>query len=106
MILRIDEVTSTGSEVFCVPYSWLQNKAVHLFLACNKWEKLEVVMSEDIPDNVLKFIILKCDEKEVFMPSGQPSKRIVNLVCEMFPEKAGSIRKAAMLGRNIKNVLS
>ena len=40
------------------------------------------------------------------MPSGQPSKRMVNLVCEMFPEKAGSIRKAAMLGRNIKNVLS
>lgn len=106
MILRIDNEVSTSSDTFCVPYLWLQNKSVHLFLACNKWDKLEVVMSEDIPDNVLKYVILKCGEREVFMPSGEVSKRVVNLICEIFPEKAGSIRKAAMLGRDISSVLS
>lgn len=100
MVLKISNDTSIEEGVFKVPYSWLLNKSVHLYLACNKWDKLIVDMSEDIPEGVLKYIIMKSSDKQVTLPA-EITPKVVVLLCEMYPEKAGTIRKYAMLKKDL-----
>lgn len=105
MVLRIDNTQTDVTGVMSVPYSWLENKAVHLYLASNRWDKLEVVFSDEIPEGVLKYITTKIIEKEAILPEGELSAKCVRLLCEMYPDKAGQIRKAVMLKRGLKTVL-
>lgn len=104
MILKISNDNTITEGVVSIPYSWLNNKSVHLYLACNKWDKLEVDMSEEIPEGVLKYIIMKSSDKEVKL-MGEVTPKVCSLICEMFPEKAGAVRKAVMLKRNLSTVL-
>lgn len=104
MVLKISNDTEIAEGVVSIPYSWLSNKSVHFYLACNKWDKLVVDLSDDIPDGVLKYIIMKSEDKEVNI-KGDVTHKQCELLCEMYPEKAGAIRKAVMLKRDVRGVL-
>jgi hypothetical protein len=105
VILRIDDDVKNTPGVMYIPYGWLDNKAVHLFIASNKWEKVVVVLSDSIPENLLKYIILSGTTKEVIINDEHPSPKCIRLLCEIYPEKSGMIRKADMLGRDMRYVL-
>lgn len=105
MNLYIGNTVQSDTDSMWLPYSLLTDKAVHLFIASNVWDTLTVEVSEDIPAGVLKYMILKCTEKKVILPEHALSAKEVGLICEMFPDKAGGIRRAHMAGRSVTELL-
>lgn len=105
MILLISDKSSNDPNVMRINYGLLFDKPVHLFIASNIWEKLIVEISEEIPSDVLKYIILRCTNREAILPPRKLSSHEVGLLCEMYPEKSGLIRKTAMLGRDLTSIL-
>lgn len=105
MILLISDKPDNDPAVMRINYSLLCDKPVHLFIASNIWEKLVVEISDDIPADVLKYVILRCKNREAILPARKLSSHEVGLLCEMYPEKSGLIRKAAMLGRDLASVI-
>lgn len=106
MNLYIGNTVQSEVDSMWLPYSLLTDKAVHLFIASNVWDTLTVEVSEDIPAGVLKYVILKCNEKKVVLPERDLSAKEVGLICEMFPDKAGGIRRAYMAGRPLIDLIS
>lgn len=104
MNLRIGKIKTEDMSEFFVPFDWLQSKAVHLFIASNIWDTLFVEVSDDIPSDTMKYIRLRCKNIKVVLPENITAQS-VNVLCELYPDKSGSIRKAYTLGRSIPDVL-
>ena len=104
MKLLISADASDNTDVMVIKPAWLSDKGVHLFIASNHWDELEVRMDELIPEGVLKYVIQKCTKRRAVL-EGVPTQHIINLLCEMFPENSGHIRKESMLGRDISKYL-
>lgn len=105
MVLHIGNQEVTDKDTYVVPYRWLNDKSVHLYIASCKWDKLVVDLSEEIPDNCLKYVRLKCNEVIVNLPDRKLTAGELELLCELYEDKAGTIRKAYMLGRDLKTAL-
>lgn len=104
MNLHIGKGVESG-DCMTLPYNLLEDKAVHLFVASSMWDTLSVEIDEQIPEGVLKYMILKCKDKEAVLPDRPLSQKELLLLCEMYPDKAGSIRRAHLLNRPIAEVL-
>lgn len=102
MVLHIGNREVADKDTYVVPYRWLNDKSVHLYIASCKWDKLVVDLSEEIPDNCLKYVRLKCNEVIVNLPDRKLTAGELELLCELYEDKAGTIRKAYMLGRDLK----
>ena len=76
----------------------LSDKAVNLFLASNIWDKCYEEISNTIPLGVLPYLREKCKEM-CPVKFGDITEHGVDILCEMFPDRAGGIRKDHMLGR-------
>lgn len=105
MNLYIANTKSDQDNTFWIPPLLLNDKPMHLYLACNQWDTLQVVMCEDIPADVLKYTKDKCKEIQVVDDGCGITKHKVDILCELYPEKAGTIRKNFMLGRNVYDLL-
>lgn len=105
MRLSIGSDRLIDNDSMYIPYSLLGDKAVHLFIASSMWDTLVVEIDEKIPEGVLKYMILKCNDKKAILPDRKFTQKELALVCEMYPEKAGSVRRAYMLERPIAELL-
>lgn len=105
MILRIEERPGSRENTFYVPYEWLSNKAVHLYLASQMWDSVVVVLDDAIPKDVLKYITSKGKMRRIIVGDKGLTDKCVDLACEIYPEKAGAIHKAYMMGKDITSVL-
>lgn len=81
-----------------VPVSYLQHQASHLYLACQEWDKLYVELSEDIPEGTLRHIGSMAKSIQVVIPS-PVTRKIMCLLTELFPDRAGTIRKVFASGK-------
>lgn len=81
-----------------VPIVYLQHQAGHLYLACQQWDKLYVELSEEIPEGTLKHIGSMAKTVEVSIPS-PVTRKIMCLLAELYPDRAGTIRKAFASGK-------
>lgn len=106
MNLLISNTRSTDSNTYTAYPIWLTDKPVHLFLASQIWESLTVELTDDIPTDVLKYLAPKCKDIHVTLTDEQVTQHGVKLLCELYPDKAGAIRKAAMLGRDLTSVVA
>lgn len=82
----------------------LQNTATHLYIASNHWDNMYIELDEDIPCDVLKYVCRQSDKVEVSYPSNI-SEHVLKLLCEVYPEKSGLIRKYYMLKKDLREVL-
>lgn len=84
--------------------SMLQMKAVHLFIASNKWDVIEVEVCDEIPEGSLRFLRIVCSDIKVTLPEEITDKALRALI-DIYPEKAGLLRKQYFAGKSIKEVL-
>lgn len=89
---------------FHVPIEWLGDKSVHLFIASSMWDTLYVDVTDDIPCDVLKYVVTRCRDIKVVLPEDL-TEHSVELLCELYPDKSGSIRKAYTFKRSVADVL-
>lgn len=106
MTLHISKEHKASAEEMVITYEWLRDNATHLYVASNSWDRLIVDLSEEIPENVLKYMILKCKNVEVHLPEGKLSPKCINLLCEVYPDRAGELRKANMLGKDLNTIVT
>lgn len=105
MILRIADKYAADGETVCIPYSWLNDKAVHLYLASNLWDELQVDISPDIPVGVMQYVSMKCKSVKVNLPRRKLESGELTVLCDLYPDKAGALRKANMLGKDLNTLL-
>lgn len=82
----------------------LQLQTTHLFIASNSWEEVFIELDDTIPENSLLHVNLVTDNIKVKLPE-VPGANTIRQLSELFPDKAGSIRKCFMLGQDMKGVL-
>lgn len=104
MTLHISNTPSTEVGAVSIYPAWLLDKGTHLFIASNVWDKLHVDICDEIPDKVLRYVVMKCKSVEVTLPDELSDKHVA-LLCELYPSVEGQIRKAAMLHRDVSDYL-
>lgn len=107
MILQITNDSGNKTmdgRTYIISKDALHLNGVHLFIASNKWDELQVDLSDDMPLDVFKFMVGVCSKVSVTLPPTITDKT-VKLLVELYPEKSGTIRKAYMSGGNIKELL-
>lgn len=85
--------------------SFLKVKSTHFFIASHKWDRIYIELTEDIPDNYLSCFSMVSDNIKVKLPDVRTDKTMREL-CELYPDKAGKIRKAYLQGTEYQEVIS
>lgn len=107
MILNIapNNEKSFDKDCYTLPNHMLQLKATHLFIASNKWDTINIQITDDVPLGSLHCLSLVCSDINISLPEVVTDKT-VQLVCEALPDKAGTIRRACLQGKSLQEVLS
>ena len=83
----------------------LAMKATHLFIASHKWESIVLDIDDVIPVGYLRCLSLVCDDIKVTLPA-TITDHTMTLLTEVYPKKAGTIRRAYMSGESLEGVLA
>ena len=79
-------------------------KSSHLVLASVEWDEVWIDVAEAIEEGTLVYLHTRSKRIYARVPD-HPSRHQMVLLCELYPEKAGSIRKAFLKGANINELL-
>ena len=82
----------------------LNYNSTHLFIASHHWDKLYIELGDEIEFDILKYVQSVCDEVEVKLPE-IISEHTVGLLCELYPQRAGKIRKYYMMKKDLMEAL-
>ena len=94
-----------NENLYTLKTSMLQAPSTHLFIAGNSWEAISIELDDCIPETCLCNMSLTCQNLSVKLPDVITDKT-VRLLCELFPDKAGAIRRVYMCHGDLKEVLS
>ena len=89
----------TDKMIFWISTENILDKAIHLYVASNCWDKLSVEITDKLPTGVLDKVVTRCKEVEVMNLPLTLTQRTVELLCELYPEKSGKIRKTYLMGK-------
>lgn len=96
MILKVitnaKESIATDSFDYEIKPEMLKMNGTHVFIASRMWDKIVIELTDDIPLGSLKHIREKTKELETIIPP-TVNQHIVQLCTELYPDKAGTIRK-------------
>ena len=106
MILNIVSNYKVVSDLenMVVSTGMLTMPTTHLFIASNKWSSAIVEVSNKIPAGTLSNLHTVCDEIKVILPE-VCTEHEMRILAELFPRKAGTIRKSFLLGKDLKGVV-
>lgn len=106
MRLNITRVYNTGfTENQCnLATAMLSMKSTHLFIASNVWESIFIELEDSIPDGYLGNLNMICNNIKVNLPD-KVTDKTVHLLTELYPDKAGALRRNYMQGRDVREVL-
>jgi hypothetical protein len=93
-----------NGEEMTISISLLSQKATHLFVASHLWDELYCEVDDSIPLNCLKYMVTKAKKVTVKLPE-KCTVTTMRLLTELYPVKAGTIRKAFMSGKNLQEVI-
>lgn len=82
----------------------LQFPSTHLFIASNKWDKVYIEVSDEIPLGSLRFINTVTQTIEVNIPD-VTTETTMRILTEIYPEKSGKLRRHQMQGLPLKEAL-
>lgn len=96
MILRITndakENVNNDADYYDMKPELLKLNGTHVFIASRQWDSMIIEATEDIPLGALKHLNEKTKHIEVIPPK-EFTPHIIQLLTELFPDKAGTIRK-------------
>lgn len=104
-IVNTEENWLFNGEDYYLPAKYLEFTGVHIFIASHHWDKLKIQICEDIPANVMRYVRQAVDTIDVVDLPDTITSHIVEVLCELFPDRAGKIRRQFLLGADIKEVL-
>lgn len=96
--------SSLKDDTVVLSTSMMQFTSTHMFIAANHWESTTIELDESIPENTLLHISLVSDAIFVKLPE-KVTDKILHLLIELYPEKAGRLRHAFMTGQSMIGVL-
>ena len=82
----------------------LSMKSTHLFIASYAWESIYIELEDTIPEGYLKGFNMLSKDIKVNLPETITDKTL-HLLTELYPDKAGALRRAYMQKRDMKEVL-
>ncbi len=82
----------------------LNMKSTHLFIAANSWDSISIDLLDSIPEGTLRFFHMVTENIKVSLPSDITEKTL-RLLTELYPDKAGALRRVFMQGGSVKEVL-
>lgn len=84
--------------------SALRQNGTHAFIRSHHWDEIELDLTEDIPKDSLMYLHTCADRIHVNLPEVVTS-HIMLLLCEVYPELTGKIRKTFLTKGDMGNVL-
>lgn len=99
MNIRICKEFKVIPDTYICTYDMLKDKLVHLYIASNKWDTMEIELCDLIPNRVLPYMMIVCKNVRVRVLDEKITSYSLKLLIEMFPERAGELRRASMLNR-------
>ncbi len=82
----------------------LRLNSTHLFIASNMWESIRIEIDGSIPRGTLRKLSTVCEDIKVSVPA-HIDENILHLLTELYPSKAGVLRRTFMQGGDVKGVI-
>lgn len=104
IIHRSKDVTKPDMETMVISYDMLRTPVTHMFISSNDWEAVYVEVTDDCPDEAFRYIILA--STNIFVRVAEHvSEKCMRILTELFPEKAGAIRRAHLTNSDMRGVV-
>lgn len=106
MKLRISEKFSAehNDGVYSLSTDMLRMKSTHLFIASHAWDSIELDINDTIPAGYLRSLNLVSKDIKIRVPETVTDKTL-GLLTELYPDKAGKLRRCYMCGQPVSEVL-
>lgn len=104
LVISKDYDKSFTEDTSCLATHMLVLPATHLYIASHMWDSITLDITDDIPKGVLGNLNLVCKSIKIKLPE-VVTDYTLQLLLELFPDKAGSLRRAYMSGSSISEVL-
>lgn len=98
------ESLANKSTDFELPPVALQRKGTHLFIKAHSWDSIEVDLTDDIPEGSLIYLHMCTNSLKVNLPT-EITSHTMRLLCEIYPELKGRIRKTFLTKGDMHDVL-
>ena len=93
MVLRItNKPDNADLDAYTVSLSDFKSGEIHPFLATTKWEKIYVELCEDTPAGILRQVFFSAPIIPIY-DRDNITNRVMLLLCEIYRNKAGELRK-------------
>ena len=96
---------SFNDVLYTLRTSMLELKSTHLFIAANTWESISIDLDDSIPEGCLCNMNLVCPSIYVRLPD-EITDKTLRLLCELYPDKSGALRRVYMCKGDVREVLS
>lgn len=104
LYIKKDYDKSFDEDSYKLSTEMLNIKSTHLFIASNVWDKIVIELDNVIQEGNLRCLSMAATTIKVVLPDTVTATTVQQLT-ELFPEKAGIIRKTYMQSGNLKGVL-
>ena len=105
LVITADYVVSSDLDVTYISAEMLLSPATHLFLASNTWDSVQVEVCKSLPVDMVQYIAPLSKDIQVQLPD-VVDDHTFKVLLELFPSKAGAIRRAYMCGSPMDKVVS
>lgn len=106
LAIKTDCETADGlkEDTYIIPVAWLSSNATHLYLASNTWDSLYIELTAQVPKGFLPYLLKKVSG-EITCIIKEDSKVVLDLLVELYPEKAPEFRKQFLCHKPLEEVL-
>lgn len=100
MILRVQNSAEQGLDTMCITPMQFSDKAYHMFIATNTFDKVVIELTDEIPTGYVSQLLTK---HKVIPIVNEVNEKTVVLLAEIYPDKASELRYAWMRNKNKLN---
>lgn len=104
-LMRLSRADQQNGKSFTTHIENADNPKLHMFIASNSWDELIVQMKDTEALACLKYMKPNFAKITVYL-FGEVTLRMVQALGELYPEKAGHLRKAYMSGEDLGGLLN
>lgn len=104
-LMNLSPDVQKSNMTFLTHISNADNPKLHLFVASNKWRELIIQLVDSDSLKGIFPMLCKFEQIKVCLME-KPTQSVIHFLCKLYPQKAASIRKAYMTGKDVGGIIN
>ena len=104
LIIQNETTRMHVDDTYSIESSMLKFKSTHMFIASNQWDSISIEVNDNMEPEDVKYFHNICENVYCILPK-TINEKVLLLLCTIYPDKAGELRLAFMLSKDLNTIL-